>query len=263
MTTTALATNVSITGGDSLHVAVSNSQTEQIRRKRDVCQGFAPRSKNYDRNILTTLEGMTRHPPFVRHGHKKEAWEKVAMYVRTNGRADVQKANYLLCMKRYETLRDEFKQQEAGSRRASGVTEEVTRKDQLLSDLVDKETDFNSHLEQENEQAANDISIRDSEEFEGHTNRQESLRQMLSSEFSQSSESGSSSGSAPARHSASTSTANTGRAATTESVRFNPINKRTQRSQGPRQGTVEKRMLEIMENINGLVTDIRNKITTP
>ncbi|KFH64758.1 hypothetical protein MVEG_09489 [Podila verticillata NRRL 6337] len=100
-----------------------NEEEPPAKKKHEVCQGFAPRSNNYHVNTITLLESMTRHPPFVAHGQKKEAWEKVAAYVKTHGGPDLKNANYLLCMKRYEMLRKEFNQQEAASQRSSGGTE--------------------------------------------------------------------------------------------------------------------------------------------
>jgi hypothetical protein len=261
-------------GPNTFGLMIDNSQGEKTKKVRNVCQGFAPRSKNYDTNTITLLDGMIRYPPFVKHGLKKEAWEKVALYVRSNGGKDLQKANYNLCMKRYEALRDEFKKQEAESRRASGVAETMTQKEALLQELVQKEDDFNQHSQQQNQEAEDDFSAQTYDEFHGHINRQESLRQMMatgdhlesSSSSSQASTasldpSSASSSASASTQSPTTATTSTNRLASAESTRFNPIGRRAPRKQVPRSSTVEKRMLELMENINGLVTDIRKKIS--
>jgi len=209
---------------------------------------------------------MQRHTPFVGHGQKKEAWERVAAYVRAHGGRDLQKANYLLCMRRYEALKKEFNQQEAESRRASGVTETVRRQDELLMDLVQKEADFDEQRQRQNQNDEDDFTAGTVDEFQGHINRQESIRIMDAPSTSSSAPSAATSSSVdPVLSSSDSSASSSSRnvssstpgSATRASVRFNPHTRPAQRAQAPRSSTVEKKMIELMVNINGLVSDVR------
>lgn len=80
-------------------------------------------------------------------------------------------------MKQYEALKKEFNQQEAALRKSSGGTESMTRQDELLLDLVQKEDDFNGHRQrqQQIQETADTFSARNMDEFYGHINRQESV----------------------------------------------------------------------------------------
>jgi len=78
-------------------------------------------------------------------------------------------------MNQFEALKKEFNQQEAASWKSSGGTESMTRQDELLLDLVQKEEDFNGYRQrqQQSQETTDDFSAQNMDEFYGHINRQE------------------------------------------------------------------------------------------
>lgn len=221
-------------------------------KKRAVCQGFSKRSSNRAANIITLLEAMVKHPPFVKRG-KSEAWQKVAVHVQKHGGTDMKSVSYNLCMKTYEELKKEFQNQEAVSRSASGVTEELSQKDIILATLTKQEADFNDFNAQgleEDQQAAETL-----EEFEGNMIQQDSLRRMITADAP------SSSAILESPLPSSSSTSATTSSATADTVRFNPTSRRKQRSSQPQITAVEKSIIETMSAIRDLVQDMRDKLS--
>lgn len=234
------------------------------RTNRDVCQRHAPRNSNIKRtaSLCSRVCSSTyRSMRSVRRRKPGRKWR----HVRTHGGRDLQTADYVLCLRRYVALNEEFIRQEAKSG-TSRLKETMTRQDELLKDLAQKEADIIDEQRQQREQCTeNAFWAQNIEEWHGYINREESLLLMgtpvVFPAASPLSVDPSVSPSAPSSSSSSNHGASsTNRLIASVSMRFNSLRRRTQRTRAPRLSTVEKRTLELMENINELVSEIRQKI---
>ncbi|KAF9428798.1 hypothetical protein BGZ94_001022 [Podila epigama] len=127
---------------DDLVVTMTDTATPKIAQEKTVirrkiqCRGLVPKSKNIEANTITVLESMQAYPPFVPHGFKLEAWEKVAELCRSV--PDLVNVTGPLCEKRYKEVKAQYKEaMAASSSKETGVAEgPPTRVDCLVEGLI-------------------------------------------------------------------------------------------------------------------------------
>ncbi|KAF9145767.1 hypothetical protein BG015_011790 [Linnemannia schmuckeri] len=108
------------------------------------CRGLTAKHKNIHANTMTVLSAMIHSPPFVTTSRKRVAWESVAQLCQVRN-ADLCTVSGILCEKRYELVRDEYKRAQAAHRAASGQDEPpATEQDDVLEELISMEEAFDA-----------------------------------------------------------------------------------------------------------------------
>jgi hypothetical protein len=108
------------------------------------CRGLTAKHKNLYANTMTVLSAMIHSPPFVAAGRKRVAWEAVARLCQERN-PDLRTVTGVLCEKRYELVRDEYKRAQAAHQAASGQDEPpASEQDDALEELIGLEEAFNA-----------------------------------------------------------------------------------------------------------------------
>jgi hypothetical protein len=124
---------------------VSDQHAQKTRRKKQF--RF---SEEYDKALLTQV--ITVFPFSLAHGKKTDGWKKIATSLRASG----MDLDHRRCQERTDLLLSSFRKSENESRRKSGVDENYTELDILLTDLVEMLDDLEANNEKKARQMKQD-----------------------------------------------------------------------------------------------------------